>query len=848
MKRSSLRVRLAALLGALLLASGVWGQAKPAEKKEKESQYWIVLLDVSISSEQRDKALSRELGQPDYRLSNEVLALLQNLLAAQREKEVGTREDFLDVYVFGSKVVSISDLTADPMRWDNVESEEWWRKRMPAGIGSRSNYVGALHTAEEAFKAQHQGAKKNLLIISDGELDIGEKNRPTLGPPDKEELDAYHNLLRPDTEMMQWIYQNHVSVYTIAFDEELHGVNDNERQIQVGRRFEQIHLDGSTALEKALRIVEDLAGRVGPNGRMEHSEGPYVMRGLADFTRGKSRSVRYDNVLDILWETIFPDESHRTILPPGTDQMIVFSPIGEPVRFKVKRNGELREIGLKYDPQRTSYTFDPPASKDYLGEDGSVNPKPTSQYVTWLIKAKDISELSSGVLSEKEKGVAQHQISVVPINNVRFVWQPDKPPERLLAGKPAELALDLVWRPEPDGPTTEQWRRTFTGLKLGATAEVTPPDAKAERVPLEVEIAKESSDTILHLHGVFNGTSSEGVYEAVVSLEIGDQPDAAERRSLPVRFEVLSHSPLSEGRFALALRLLEHDGPGEAVRPGERVQIDAPLAGLVGRTIEVTAEPPAHVVFEWSADPKQPDACKGIEQLRIELPDRPFEWTHNDLAQGKPIEEGDRLVCYRSLPTSIAAEAFGKPMTVKVSDGLASFERRLAFLQPVPKWKRIVRALLWLLLALLAALVVAYFTIPPFRNWVLDWWEGWRADFPLAVDVANRGSTLWEKGMPKRFLVVLNAQGEVTVVLTRRKLAAGEAGLEIRPAGAQAYRIRRLAGPSWSLRRILPGSPPSNPRPMNPDGETATFLELVRGTRIELQQPNAQVVLRHMAR
>src|ERR1700740_1257432 len=128
-----------------------------------------------------------------------MLALLQNLLAAQREKEAQTREYFTDVYVFGTMPVRVSGLTTDPIRWDNVETEAWWRNHLlaglPVGFDQRSDYIRALHTAEESFRAQqHRNNKKNLLLISDGELDVGVLNRYRQAPPAREEIEAYQTL------------------------------------------------------------------------------------------------------------------------------------------------------------------------------------------------------------------------------------------------------------------------------------------------------------------------------------------------------------------------------------------------------------------------------------------------------------------------------------------------------------------------------------------------------------------------------------------------------------------------------------------------------------------------------
>ena len=89
--------------------------------------------------------------------------------------------------------------------------------------------------------------------------------------------------------------------------------------------------------------MEDLAGRVGPGGKMIESEGPYVLRALADQFGGKARSVRYDNVLDVMWETVFPDqERRRLVLPPGTKKVIVSARVDAPIQVKIEKDGRRR--------------------------------------------------------------------------------------------------------------------------------------------------------------------------------------------------------------------------------------------------------------------------------------------------------------------------------------------------------------------------------------------------------------------------------------------------------------------------------------------------------------------------
>lgn len=832
---------LALFWAASLAPAQTSGSAEAA--RERKDQYWIVLLDVSLSSEQRDRSQSDRLGHPGYRLRNEILTMMQTLLAAQREKEQNQQNDFLDVYAFGSQVRHLESLSGQPVRWGDVKLEDAWNGEFPSGIGQRTNYLEAIRKAVEQFKDQHREAKKNLIIISDGELDIGGINRPLRGALEKEELELYRNFLRIDNPLMRWLEANHVAVYTLTLDEELQGPNEGERYQQIGQRLYALRLGGDRPLERALSVVEDASGRVGSDGRLPFSEGPYVMRALADEFGGQARSVRYDNVLDVLWRTVFPDQIvpeelglHRIVLPPGTHKVIVTGPVDAPVQVKI--HGRSAPVTLRYDGAKTRHSFEPPdAESDFT----KVNVHPTSQYATWLIESPKLDEV---YLNPTEEALRQ-KFSLVPVNNIRFEWQQGKPPERIVAASAVELDLDLVWVNQPDELGLDEWRQQLSKVPLRASARVALPDAAPIDIPLRVEVAQDTSDRVLRLRGQFNDTRALGTYAVIAQLAVGTPPDDWPLKARPVRFQVLAASPLSKpGRFSLVARLAPPEG-----ELGESVPIPQPGPGEEGAPIDIGTEAPPNLVFEWWGKTEK-DGCDAVDQLQVEIPELELVFgPSRDALKGKPLDEGGHRVCYRSMPEQLNESALRTTLTVRAGDGLTSWERQLRFQVPEPRLRRVLRWVGLALLALLLAAALAVALIPGLRRALLDWLDRRRADFPLAVDTPNGQTLVWEPGSgEKRFLVTCDAQGEIHAEVTGRSLRPDEQGFEVRARSADEYLVRHLSGPYWNLKRHAPPRPPTLARPLGPEGEIVTLLELARGARIEVDHKGAAVFIHHRAR
>lgn len=830
----------AAALAALLLVPGTRAQAQASTPQsapgEPKSRHWIVLLDASLSSKQRDEEQSRELGKPDYRLRNEILTLTQTLLASLRIKEQELQNDYLEVYVFGKDVRRIVDLPDRPVDWNSVVPEDWWVSRIPDDIGSRTSYFEAIRKASESFKSKHSDAEKKLVLISDGELDVGKVNRRPRGAlqPD-EELERYRNILRPDSQLMSSLTGRQVSVYTLALDDELYGPNDTARQKEIGRRLYETRSGGSSPVERALAVVENLAGRIGQDGLLPYSEGPYVMRALADQFGGTAHSVRYDNVLDVLWNTIFPEtQTRRIVVPPGTQQVIAFAPVDVPVMVKLRKDGQLREVALRYNPESRLVVFDPPEG----GEDIRPQVHQSSQYATWLIQSPYLAEVY-GLLGEQE---GEKQLSLVPVPNVYFTWREGQPPERILAGKPIEVGLDLIWQVEPAGKSVPEWRRLLREARIAAQAQVTPPGGDPRSVELRAEIPPDTdtSQVVLKLSAPFDATHKDGGYEVAPSLVVGTPPNAWELKGTPVSFQALAKSPLSEpGRFLLAVRSFQRQGLGEPV------DIQPPPEGGA-EPVELTVERPPRVVFEWFADPAQ--GCDGAQQLLIILPDQEHTLgsSNNDLPGDKPLREDGRLVCYRSVVEDLGKDAFEAPIRLQVTDGLTEWERLLRVEAPLPGWAKILLALGAALLLLLLAFLIVLAVSPALQRRLRRWWALRNAPFPLAAEWD--GQRVDWNGGPKRLLVVFGPRGAASAEFTDQGPPDGGSAVEVLPNSSLDYRLRLLSGSPSMLRKIGSSGSSSAPRPVGRDGELVSRTELIRGTRLEITHGDARVTVLHRQR
>ena len=610
-------VPLLACAAALFLPPPGSGQGGVQDRVERH--YWIVLLDVSASFESRQAVGSAGAGLPaDYRLRNELLALIHSLLAARGRAEGGTRQDYLSVYFFGRGVRAADGQQMAPVSWDYAKNETWWETRqqgLSQDFRSRTDLAAALHRAVDDFQTDEAARwKKHLVVISDGELDVEPTGRNPGEPPAREEIEAYDALLTLQNPAMNWLQRNDVEIRALTVDEGLRSPFDEQRQLAIRS---DLYTEGRSgnALDLARTLIHDRVSRIGQESY--RSEGPAVMKALAEGAGSPSsgaRSVRYDNIRDVLRETFLPGSTDGPFVAPGTRTVVVLAALGRPVVVTL-------------DPARppVTLTFNTTTGRPLIDDPerqvSSYDAQRSAQYVTWVVHGRNITRVDAGP-----------EAHILSINDVHFRWRPSAPPRVTAQGQTVPLVAELVWRADSAANDLQTWRdrmrRSLNGVD--ATVTIAAPNAR-EPLRLSLRPTLQNSDSVLLiLEGGYPGTQAEGVHEISGTmrvstpdgtweeelpstlLEVSSQPAAlpelfvvAERggrRSERVRLDPTGVAALQgNGRGPLLLHFSTETGPGAGPGPGrapapeavpDRIEIST-SEGEVGRTVPVRAEPVA---------------------------------------------------------------------------------------------------------------------------------------------------------------------------------------------------------------------------------------------------------------
>ncbi|MEX2261865.1 MAG: hypothetical protein WD696_07925 [Bryobacteraceae bacterium] len=473
---------------AFLLAASTLLQAGPAAPAEHR---WIVLVDVSLSSNQADR---------DVSLRNELLSLSQILLGAAAESDT-TRRNFLKVFFFGDGVHP-AGLPPGPLRWGDSWPEYRWGVALPRGMGGRTELNKAIERAAEEFESMPAAAAKHLLIVSDGELDVGPHNRRADAPFQPEERTAYRGIF----ESTGTLRTLDVAVYTIAIDE-LAGTSENGRREEIRTRLQAT--GGANVQEQFLRLLDHI----------QKGEGPYFLHALAESLYGRSRSVLSGNILDAVWQTIFPQAVSSTGVAPGSRALVVFARANEPVRLCLEEGGGSQSLLLRYDAQTRGIVREPPDSNS----DVHARRRATSQYATWLIDAPQATCV--------EPRSAYHG------NNVDLRWLPDKP---VHAGDPLAIELHL-WKWSEHDPSLEWWRTYMSeqiqSKSVTAVATVSPPEGPPIPVVLEAKVTSWLKE-VLVLTGRLPEAAVAGSYRIGAKLVVGDSNRTWEETVAPKTFHV----------------------------------------------------------------------------------------------------------------------------------------------------------------------------------------------------------------------------------------------------------------------------------------------------------------------
>ena len=376
------------LFAATLLLCLTWGisvlaQSRPPVDRASVEDRWIVLVDVSASLDQLDRQVSTDLGNPRYRLRSELLSLLQVFLGAMDDIDA-RRNGFLKVEFFGHGVEAASGLPAWPLHWEDAKNEDWWTESVPHALSGRTELMPALNQAAEDFAAMNPQARKHLLILSDGELDVGPVDRNSGVPFGDEERKAYSEMMSPSNHAAEKLRALNVKVDAIVLDPLAAG-DGQDREATIRKKLTST---GEASVQRQFeKLLDELGSAIASTGRQPYSEGPYFLHALTETLGGQSRPVHPANLGDVVWHTVFPDASKTGNIAPGSRSLVVLAKAAEPVRLCFDGSGEQRDLVLRYDKERNDYVREP---KDSTA-DVRVRYHATSRYVTWLINAPGVT-------------------------------------------------------------------------------------------------------------------------------------------------------------------------------------------------------------------------------------------------------------------------------------------------------------------------------------------------------------------------------------------------------------------------------------------------------------------------
>ena len=418
------------LFAAALLLCVTWGtsvlaQSNPSEGRASVEDRWIVLVDVSASLDQMDRQVSKDLGNSRYRLRNELLSLLQVFLGAMDDVNE-QRNGFLKVEFFGHGVEAASGLPPWPLHWEDAKGEDWWTESVPHSLSGRTELMPALHRAAEDFAGMSPLAHKHLLIVSDGELDVGPMDRNSGVPFGDEERKAYSELMSSSNAALEKLRALKVKVDAIVLDP-LAASGGLEREETIRKRLAST---GQPSVQTQFeQLLNELGNAIASTGKQPYSEGPYFLHALTETLGGHSRPVHPANLGDVVWRTVFSDASKNGNVAPGSRMLVVLARTNDPVRLCFDGSGGQRDLVLRYDAAKNDYVREP---KDTTA-DVRVRFHATSRYVTWLIDAPGVTCV------DPPSVYYGNDVEASPVTVERARWP------RLVAALGAMLCVSLVF-------------------------------------------------------------------------------------------------------------------------------------------------------------------------------------------------------------------------------------------------------------------------------------------------------------------------------------------------------------------------------------------------------------------
>jgi hypothetical protein len=448
-----------------------------------EEHEWVLLIDASDSFKG---------GTPDVR--NEALIQIQTMLAIATERNPARpRRDRLRAFRFGAGVQAI-DLPGEALNWGNVRSGLLWNERMPPGFKNRSDFVAALRRARDEFETR-PGTTQHVILITDGDLDVLPDNRPSRNPPGKEEEAEYRKLFDGRGELLSWFVDRGATIDTLYVSPATGLMRLSQEEIR--RRLNLCR--GEDAAAKALSLVLSITQRAtcapGAPG-LGTSEGPYILRALAEITGGKSHTVDTTNLVEALRHLITPDLHSDKAIPPGTRILYAFGGLNETVKLRpVDSRGRRIEIELR--PNRPPVVNPPDVRIE-------VDRKPGLASAIWRV----VGDFGDG-------GYPADKTPLLAASDLGLDWitPAAREPIRAYVGSEFPVQLSLV-RQVNSRRTVAEWREYFRSRTPLTTSIKADVPGTNERLDLRLvgRIAQGETSSIVDFVGKFRGFPRPGKF------------------------------------------------------------------------------------------------------------------------------------------------------------------------------------------------------------------------------------------------------------------------------------------------------------------------------------------------
>jgi hypothetical protein len=395
--------------------------------------------------------------------------------------------------------VRAASLPDQPLRWNDVPFEI---RETYDDIRQRSRLDLALQRAAQDFGSA-PGYRKHLLVVSDGELDVGPGNRPTGAPHQAEERAAYIRIFK---ETVPALRRLGVTVDTIA----INAGDFPEQRV----RAELLETGGRTVSEQFLAFLQ----------KQPAAEGAHFLYALARSLSGQFRPIAGESGLaNVMWQSIFPESVRRRAVAPGSTALLVFARNDEAVQLCLGDGGSERQVVIHRNAGTGAVSVEP------ANAGVAARYQATTHHTVWLIQAPAATCV--------EPGTAYHS------NNVELRWASAELPWLRL-----NVPVELV-RSGGQEPSSKWWRDHLEGLirrgELSAVARIWPPDSEQ---PSDMELTPEvvaeddsDNDAVLRLTG--REWTTPGTYRAEVRLVVGRGDSAWEEILAPADLVVPGTPP-----------------------------------------------------------------------------------------------------------------------------------------------------------------------------------------------------------------------------------------------------------------------------------------------------------------